>query len=80
MQKITDKRVVNALAILFSLTYMVSYMTRINFGAVILEMVAETGMTKSMLTMSITGSFITYGIGQIITGICGDNLTWTYDL
>lgn len=72
MQKITDKRVVNALAILFSLTYMVSYMTRINFGAVILEMVAETGMTKSMLTMSITGSFITYGIGQLVSGVCGD--------
>ncbi len=75
MEKITEKRQINALALLFSLTYMVSYMTRINFGAIILEMVAETGMSKSMLTMSITGSFITYGIGQLVSGVCGDKFS-----
>ena len=53
-------------------TYMVSYITRINFGAVIAEMVVSTGFSKSELSMSVTGAFITYGIGQIVTGWLGD--------
>ena len=75
MQKITDKRRVNALALLFSLTYMVSYLTRINFAAIILEMVDATGMSKSMLTMSLTGSFIFYALGQLVSGVCGDKFS-----
>ena len=35
MYKLTDKKKINATILLFALTYMVSYMTRINFGAVI---------------------------------------------
>ncbi|MGN0526140.1 MAG: MFS transporter [Acutalibacteraceae bacterium] len=54
---------------------MVSYMTRINYGAVISEMVSATGYTKSGLSMALTGSFITYGAGQIISGICGDKFS-----
>lgn len=75
MQKITDKRQVNALAVLFSITYMVSYLTRINFAAIILEMVDATGMSKSMLTMSLTGSFIFYALGQLVSGVCGDKFS-----
>ena len=75
MQKITDKRRVNALAVLFSLTYMVSYLTRINFAAIILEMVDKTGIPKSMLTMSLTGSFIFYAVGQLVSGVCGDKFS-----
>jgi len=55
-------------------TYMVSYITRINFGAVIAEMVVSTGFTKSELSMSVTGAFITYGIGQIVSGWLGDKV------
>lgn len=65
----------NALAWFFALTYMVSYITRINFGAVIAEMVTETGMARSDLALSLTGSFITYGLGQIISGMCGDRFS-----
>ncbi len=75
MQKITDKRQVKALAVLFSLTYMVSYLTRINFAAIILEMVDKTGIPKSMLTMSLTGSFIFYAVGQLVSGVCGDKFS-----
>ena len=62
------------LVTLFTFTYFISYVTRINFGAVISEMVSATGMTKSVLSTAVTGSFITYGIGQIISGILGDKL------
>lgn len=62
-------------AYLFMFMYMVSYITRINFGAIISEMVTDTGISKALLSMSLTGSFITYGAGQIISGICGDRVS-----
>lgn len=75
MNKLTDKRQINALALMLSLTYMISYITRINFGAVVSEMTVATGFSKSMLSMSLTGSFITYGTGQILCGVLGDRIS-----
>lgn len=65
----------SVLVFLFALTYMISYITRINYGAIISEMEASTGMSKSVLSLSLTGSFITYGTGQIISGILGDRFS-----
>ena len=62
----------NTLIRLFACTYMVSYLTRINYGTIITAMVEQTGFTKDSLSMALTGSFITYGIGQIVSGILGD--------
>ena len=72
---IRDKKAVSRLAMLFTLMYMVSYITRINYGAIISEMVNDTGYSKSMLSMALTGSFITYGAGQIISGFLGDRFS-----
>lgn len=72
MKKIMDRKKVTGMTLLFVTVYMVSYITRINYGAVIADMVIETGFSKSMLSMAVTGSFITYGTGQIVSGICGD--------
>ncbi len=63
------------LAYLIMITYMVSYLTRINYGAVLVEMVNATGFTKTQLSMAVTGSFITYGTGQIISGFFGDRVS-----
>lgn len=60
--------------LLFTITYFVSYITRINYGAIISEMELSTGFSRSLLSMALTGSFITYGTGQIISGICGDRI------
>ncbi len=68
---ISEKKA-RGLAILFTVTYMVSYITRINFGAIISEIEADTQITRTMLSMAVTGGFITYGIGQIVSGVCGD--------
>lgn len=65
---------INRMSLLFACTYMVSYLTRINYGAIISEVAADTGIAKSVLSMSITGSFITYGVGQVISGIIGDRI------
>ncbi len=75
MNKLSGKKEVNALTFLFSVTYMVSYITRINYGAVISEMESATAFSRSELSMAVTGSFITYGLGQIVSGIVGDRLS-----
>ena len=62
------------LTILFMITYWISYLTRTNYGAVVVEMVSSTGFSKSALSVALTGSFITYGIGQIVTGYLGDHV------
>lgn len=61
--------------LLFAVTYMISYVTRVNYGAVISEMEIATAIPRNLLSVSLTGSFITYGIGQIISGILGDRVS-----
>ena len=75
MEKLSKKRDINILALLFSVTYMVSYLTRINYGAVIVAMETATGFSQSLLSLAVTGSFITYGVGQIISGVLGDKFS-----
>ena len=73
--KLTNQKEIKKLTLLFMFTYMVSYITRTNYGAIISEMVQATSFTKSMLSMSLTGSFITYGLGQVISGVLGDKFS-----
>lgn len=73
--KLKNKREINFLAFLLSATYMVSYITRINYGAVVSAMVETTGYSKSLLSLALTGSFITYGVGQIVSGVLGDRVS-----
>lgn len=72
MEPVQERKKVYAVICLFMFTYMVSYITRINYGAIIVDMVRSTGYTKSALSMALTGSFITYGAGQIVSGLLGD--------
>lgn len=75
MKKLTNKKDIHRLTLLFAAAYMISYITRINYGAIIAEMENTTGFTRSMLSMALTGSFFTYGAGQVISGICGDRFS-----
>ena len=75
MQKLTNQKEMKKITLLFMFTYMISYITRTNYGAIISEMVEATSFSKSMLSMSITGSFVTYGTGQIVSGILGDKFS-----
>lgn len=68
MKKISN----GAVAYLLMVTYIISYITRINYGAVLVDMVATTGFTKTALSVALTGNFITYGLGQIASGFIGD--------
>ena len=69
------KRNTTGIALIFAAIYMVSYLTRINFGAVVSEMEHATGISKKLLSLSLTGSFITYGIGQVFSGMTADRIS-----
>lgn len=61
----------NRLILLFMAVYMVSYITRINYAAIIAEVVRETGMPKAALAAALTGCSVFYGAGQFLSGYCG---------
>lgn len=60
--------------VLCCLVYFTSYMTRNNYAASIAEIIKDTGVTKAFAGIAVTGSFITYGAGQILSGYIGDKI------
>ena len=71
---INGKKQVNRFVFLCSFIYFISYVTRTNYGAVLSEMVTNMGLSKSELSVALTGSFITYGAGQLVSGYMGDHI------
>lgn len=69
-----NKKSVSQLTLLCTVVYFVSYITRINYSAVIIEMVSAEGITKTAASMALTGSAVTYGVGQVASGFLGDRL------
>lgn len=70
------KRQVLVFMLLCSAVYFTSYITRINYGAVIEGILGTEGMaiTKEGAGLVSTAAFFTYGIGQLISGIIGDKV------
>ncbi len=54
--------------------YFASYCTRINYGASVTAVASDLGVEKQAAGIVSTGLFITYGIGQLISGILGDRI------
>lgn len=63
------------LMLLFAAAYFTSYVTRSDYSAVMTAMVTDTGHPKTVLSLALTGSFFTYGLGQVISGIFGDRIS-----
>ena len=74
MEKKTGKIGGKKLAWLLTLLYFTSYITRINFAAIIQEIVTATGYEKTSLSIILVVLSITYGTGQIINGRLGDKI------
>lgn len=73
MQKLNSKHA-RMLTILCAVSYFVSYLTRTNFAAIITAII-ETGIIeKTAAGMVTTIGFITYGVGQLISGWLGDRI------
>ncbi len=62
------------LAWLFAFLYCASYVTRINFAAIIQEVITETGFAKDSLSVILVALSVSYGVGQIINGRIGDKI------
>ena len=74
MVKITEKKGALKISILFMMIYTVSYITRINYGAIISEIIEAESIKYSLASLAVTGSFITYGVGQLISGYLGQKI------
>lgn len=70
MKKITPV----SLGLLLMFIYFVSYVTRLSYSSVIVEMTSVTGLSKTQLSAAVTASFFSYAVGQIISGMLGDRI------
>lgn len=71
-EKLINKTSTKAAILLLTATYFISYITRNSYNVMITEMVYQTNISEASLSLAVTGSFITYGFGQIISGYFGD--------
>lgn len=74
MNKLADRRRANMLIASACLVYFASYLTRINFAAIIVEFIASEGVAKSAASVITSVIFFTYGAGQLISGYLGDRI------
>ena len=73
-KRISDAKMVALLSWVCTFIYFMSYMTRLNYAAVVAEISNSTQIAKELLAFPVTGLFITYGIGQLISGWLGDRI------
>lgn len=70
--KITAKKQIVLMYFFAALVYFMSYITRVNYSTVLVEISTAENVSRSLLALPLTASFITYGFGQIISGWMGD--------
>lgn len=69
-----DKKQASKLTALCCLVYFSSYITRLDYAAVLVEIVQDLQIAKTTASIAVTGSFITYGLGMVIFGVMGDRI------
>jgi len=74
LENVLPKKQTSLMILLLSAVYFISYLTRINYAAVLLEIVRSEGISKELASLALTGSAITYGVGQLISGYLGDKI------
>ena len=62
------------LIVLCCLVYFASYVTRLDYAAVLVEIVRDLQLSNTTAGIAVTGSFITYGLGMILFGFTGDRI------
>ena len=70
-----EKKQAAKLTALCCLVYFASYITRLDYAAVLVEIVQDLQIAKTTASIAVTGSFITYGAGMLIFGVLGDRIT-----
>lgn len=59
---------------IFAALYFTSYITRINYSAVFIEIVQQEGFVKTQAAAALTVSAVAYAAGQLISGYLGDKM------
>lgn len=72
MTKLCDKKKIGFMMLLFAAIYFTSYISRINFGAVMHAMAGSGSFRETELALAVTAAFVTYGAGQLVSGVLGD--------
>lgn len=63
-----------AIAWLFTMVYFASYTMRINFAVMMVKICADMQVEKTQLAIVVTGLTVSYGVGQVISGLLGDRV------
>lgn len=63
---------------LFAALYFTSYITRINYSAVFLEIVQQEGFAKTQAAAVLTVNAAAYAAGQLVSGYLGDKIKPAY--
>ena len=76
MEKLkSGSRAVMQMSILLAMLYFTSYITRLNFSAVMNEMIAASVLDKTQAGAIGSALFFTYGFGQIVSGMLSDKFS-----
>lgn len=57
------------------IVYFCSYLSRINFSAILVEFLAAENLSKTSASVITSALFVTYGLGQILSGYLGDRIS-----
>ncbi len=77
-KKLVEPKYMFFLLALSWLVYFSGYLARLNYGAVVPEIIRSTGIPKGSAGLISTGATIAYAVGQIISGILGDRFSPRY--
>ena len=72
LTKLTTEKQMKFLCLLCCIAYFMSYLTRLNYAACMVELQDVLQITKSVAGLPVTACFLSYGFGQIICGVLGD--------
>ena len=73
-KKLTSEKEMRFLCFLCCLAYFMSYLTRLNYAACMVELQQVLGIGKSIAGLPVTMCFLSYGAGQLVCGFLGDRL------
>lgn len=77
-KKLKKGKYVFLLIFICSLAYMVSYLTRYNYAAVMVDIIKSESFAKTEASFPLTAMFVVYGTVQLLSGYLGDKISPEY--
>ena len=74
MGKLQSREQIRTLGALAWLVYFFSYITRINFAAILVAFTQAENVSNASASVITSVLFVTYGVGQLISGYLGDRI------